>query len=63
MSNWATIAPAVTAAFLASAVEIVEAFTIVLAVATIRGWRPAGLGVAAGLAFLTAAIMTSPTRA
>jgi uncharacterized membrane protein len=43
---------AVTAAFLASLVEAVEALTIVLAVATVRGWRPAGLGAAAGLALL-----------
>jgi uncharacterized membrane protein len=38
-----------TAAFLASLVEAVEALTIVLAVATVRGWRPAGLGAIAGL--------------
>jgi uncharacterized membrane protein len=43
---------AFTAAFLASLVEAVEALTIVLAVATIRGWRPAGLGAVAGLALL-----------
>jgi Ca2+/H+ antiporter, TMEM165/GDT1 family len=41
-------APATTAAFLASLVEAVEALTIVLAVATVRGWRPAGLGALAG---------------
>src|ERR1700716_150559 len=41
-----------TAAFLASLVEAVEALTIVLAVATVRGWRPAGLGALAGLAVL-----------
>jgi uncharacterized membrane protein len=52
MSNWSTIAPAITAAFLASLVEVVEAFTIVLAVATVRGWRPAITGTAAGLAAL-----------
>jgi uncharacterized membrane protein len=43
---------AVTAAFLASLVEAVEALTIVLAVGTVRGWRPAGLGALAGLALL-----------
>ena len=43
---------AVTAAFLASLVEAVEALTIVLAVALVRGWRAAGLGAAAGLALL-----------
>jgi Ca2+/H+ antiporter, TMEM165/GDT1 family len=48
MITWAH-APAMTAAFLASLVEAVEALTIVLAVATVRGWRPAGLGAFAGL--------------
>jgi uncharacterized membrane protein len=40
---------AVTAAFLASFVEAVEALTIVLAVAVVRGLRPAILGALAGL--------------
>ena len=44
LSSWSIAAPAVGAAFLASLVEVVEAFTIVLAVGTIRGWRPAALG-------------------
>jgi Ca2+/H+ antiporter, TMEM165/GDT1 family len=48
MVTWAH-APAMTAAFLASLVEAVEALTIVLAVATVRGWRPAGFGALAGL--------------
>ena len=48
--TWSTIAPVVGASFLASAVEVVEAFTIVLAVAVVRGARPAIAG--AGLAFL-----------
>src|SRR3981189_3303430 len=48
----ALIWPAMTAAFLASLVEAVEALTIVLAVATVRGWRPAGLGAFAGLLLL-----------
>src|SRR5437660_2829413 len=48
----AHIGPAMTAAFLASLVEAVEALTIVLAVATVRGWRPAGLGALAGLMLL-----------
>ena len=39
MINWATAAPAIGAAFLASIVEVVEAFTIVLAVATLRGCK------------------------
>lgn len=50
--TWTTAAPAVSAAFLSSLVEVVEAFTIVLAVATVRGWRPASLGAVAGLALL-----------
>jgi uncharacterized membrane protein len=48
----AFIWPVVTAAFLASLVEAVEALTIALAVAIVRGWRPAGLGAPAGLAVL-----------
>ncbi|MGO4740244.1 COG4280 domain-containing protein [Bosea sp. 2KB_26] len=52
MISWATAAPAISAAFLASLVEVVEAFTIVLAVATVQGWRPALAGTAAGLGVL-----------
>jgi uncharacterized membrane protein len=52
MIDFATAAPAVGAAFVASTVEVVEAFTIVLAVATLRGWRPALAGAAAALAAL-----------
>jgi uncharacterized membrane protein len=43
----------VLAAFLACTVEMVEALTIVLAVAVTRGWRSAGWGVAAALAGLS----------
>src|SRR5438067_13378261 len=50
--TWTMAAPAMLAAFLASLVEAVEALTIVLAVATVRGWRPAGLGAFAGVAVL-----------
>jgi uncharacterized membrane protein len=50
--------PAMTAAFLASLVEGVEALTIVLAVASVRGWRPALLGVAAGLVLLVLIVVT-----
>src|SRR6516225_6581426 len=57
MMNWSIAAPAVSAAFLASIVEVVEAFTIVLAVATLRGWRPAALGTTAGLALLAAIVL------
>ena len=52
MMPWATAAPAISAAFLGALVEAVEALTIVLAVATVRGWRPAGLGAFAGLALI-----------
>lgn len=51
------LGPAMTAAFLASLVEAVEALTIVLAVATVRGWRPAGLGALAGLVVLALIVM------
>src|SRR5437870_3679062 len=57
MLTWSTAAPALGAAFLASTVEVVEAFTIVLAVATLRGWRPAALGAGAALALLAAAVL------
>ena len=50
--SWAHIGPAIVAAFLASLVEAVEALTIVLAVASVCGWRPAGLGALAGLVLL-----------
>lgn len=53
---WSVAAPAVGSAFLASVVEVVEAFTIVLAVATLRGWRPAAIGTAAALAVLGALV-------
>lgn len=49
---WTTVGPAVIAAFLASLVEFVEAFTIVLAASTMCGWRPALLGAAAGVVLL-----------
>lgn len=52
MTDITTTLSVVSAAFLGSAVEIVEAFTIVLAVAVVRGWKPALLGTAAGLIVL-----------
>src|SRR5947208_1094973 len=55
--TWSVAAPAVSAAFLASLVEVVEAFTIVLAVATLRGWRPALLGTTAALALLAGVVL------
>ena len=47
----------VTAAFLAAAVEMVEALTIVLAVGVTRGWRSAGWGVAAASASLAVIVV------
>ena len=55
--SFALVWPAIAAAFLASLVEAVEALTIVLAVATVRGWRPAGLGALAGLALLAIIVL------
>jgi uncharacterized membrane protein len=55
--TWSLAAPAVTAAFLASIVEVIEAFTIVLAVATLRGWRPAAWGTTVGLGLLAAIVL------
>jgi Ca2+/H+ antiporter, TMEM165/GDT1 family len=43
---------AISAAFLASVVEVTEAYTIVLAVGLSRGWRSALAGTAAALALL-----------
>src|SRR2546429_962593 len=48
----ATLASAAVPAFVASIVEWVEAFTIVLAVGNTRGWRSPIWGTAAGLASL-----------
>ena len=56
MIDWIHAGPSVTAAFLGSLVECVEAVTIVLAVGMVRGWRSALLGAAAGLAALTALV-------
>lgn len=53
---------AVSAAFLASLVEVVEAFTIILAVGTIQGWRPAAAGTVAGLIALSVMVaLLGPT--
>jgi len=57
MGSLAHAGSAMTAAFLASLVEAVEALTIVLAVATVRGWRPAGLGALAGLMLLVLIVL------
>src|SRR5258707_9827050 len=49
--------PAISAAFLSSLVEAVEALTIVLAIGTVRGWRPAGLGALVGLVLLALIVL------
>jgi uncharacterized membrane protein len=49
--------PSILAAFLASLVEFVEALTIVLAVGTVRGWRPALTGAMAGAALLMVLVL------
>lgn len=48
---------AITAAFLASMVEAVEALTIVLAIVMVRGWRPAAFGALSGLLVLAVIIV------
>ncbi|MGN6097321.1 MAG: COG4280 domain-containing protein [Bosea sp. (in: a-proteobacteria)] len=52
--DWVHAWPTITAAFLASLVEFVEALTVVLAVGTVRGWSGALAGTAAALALLVA---------
>jgi uncharacterized membrane protein len=52
MNIWMHAGSSVLAAFLASFVEFVEALTIVLAVGTVRGWRPALIGAGAGALLL-----------
>lgn len=55
MTTLTTIASTVTASFLGSFVEVVEAFTIILAVGVTRSWRPAFIGM--GLALVVLAIL------
>jgi uncharacterized membrane protein len=55
---WHIGVTAVSAAFLGSLVEAVEALTIVLAATSVRGWRPASLGAAAGLGLLALIVAT-----
>jgi uncharacterized membrane protein len=54
---WTTTGPAVIAAFLASLVEAVEAFTVVIAVSTMAGWRPALIGTGAGVVLLALVVI------
>lgn len=59
--SWAHVWPTVTAAFLASMVEFVEALTVVLAVGTVRGWRGALAGTGAALlALLLIVLLLGP---
>jgi uncharacterized membrane protein len=57
MIDWSHAWPAMTAAFMASLVEFVEALTIVLAVGSVRGWRHAMAGAIGGVIFLTALVL------
>jgi len=52
IETWARVGTTMTASFLASLVECVEALTVVLAVGSVRGWRSALAGVAGALAVL-----------
>src|SRR6059058_4655870 len=56
MIDWTHIGPSVTAAFLGSLVEFIEALTIVFAVGTVRGWRSAMLGTSMGVLLLAALV-------
>jgi len=57
MIDWSQAAPYAVTAFLASLVEFVEALTIVLAVGTTRGWRPALMGAATGTVVLVVLVL------
>src|SRR2546427_596058 len=57
MLSLAHAGAAIASAFIGSLVEAVEALTIVLAVGTVRGWRPALAGTLAGLAFLALLVL------
>lgn len=57
MIDWTHAGPSMLAAFLASLVEFVEALTIVLAVGTVRGWRPALIGTFCGVGTLVLLVL------
>jgi uncharacterized membrane protein len=57
MTSLTPIFSTITAAFLASFVEVVEAFTIVLAVGVTRSWRSALTGAGLALALLAALVL------
>jgi uncharacterized membrane protein len=54
--GWSHVGSAMTAAFLASIVEFVEALTVILAVGGVRGWRWALAGAGAAAAVLGALV-------
>lgn len=54
--SWAHAGTPVTASFLASLVECVEALTVMLAVGSVRGWRSALLGCGAAVGVLAAIV-------
>jgi uncharacterized membrane protein len=57
MATTASIVSTITAAFLGSFVEVVEAFTIILAVGVTRSWRPAFIGTGLALAVLALLVL------
>jgi len=57
LMSLSTAVPAIGAAFAASLVEFVEAFTIVLAVATLNGWRPTAMGALSATLLLGLAVL------
>jgi uncharacterized membrane protein len=57
MTGSISLASTLSASFLASLVEVVEAYTIILAVGLTRGWRPALTGSAAALACLALLVL------
>lgn len=55
---WAQFGPSLLTGFLASAVEFLEALTVILAVGSVRGWRDALLGMAGALIVLLMLVVT-----
>lgn len=57
MTTITSIGSTITAAFLGSFVEVVEAFTIILAVGVTQSWRPAFIGTGLALAVLAILVL------
>jgi uncharacterized membrane protein len=57
MTTVTSIVSTVTASFLGSFVEVVEAFTIILAVGVTQSWRPAFIGTGIALAVLAVLVL------